>query len=297
MGRPIRNSRIRSIKPEFWTDVKILDLSDSCALFFISLWNFCDDEGKIKNDPRQIAVLTRRFTPKNVVHWTSLLIKNGLLMSSECKKWLRVTGWGHQCINRPTQPDTKLADIKWNDAEYFTEESLSLSDLSCCIGLDRIGKDSIGEKTHTTTIEIENSKTETSPIETRSPDPNTGKKRTKTTDSFDQINQLKSLWFETVKALAPGVTTLPIQTDVDIGRLLQKYGYDQTRLAIIGARFEVRSENFNPSDHISLYRLFKPNLFEKFVMLGQQPTRMNTVDQKKRLNTDKLMALEQGVQE
>lgn len=146
MGRPTRNSRIRTVKPEYWTDVKILDLSDSCALFFISLWNFCDDEGKIKNEPRQIAILTRRFTPKNIVHWTSLLIKSGLLTPSEDKKWLRVTGWSHQRIDRPTPPLTKLSDIKWINAEYIDEESTRLHDYSCRIGKDRKGKESTEKK-------------------------------------------------------------------------------------------------------------------------------------------------------
>lgn len=36
--------RIRTIKPEFWTDEDVLKMSNSCALFFIGLWNFCDDD-------------------------------------------------------------------------------------------------------------------------------------------------------------------------------------------------------------------------------------------------------------
>lgn len=47
--------RIRSIKPEFATDGNNLRLTDSCALFFILLWNFCDNEGKHPYDLNQLV--------------------------------------------------------------------------------------------------------------------------------------------------------------------------------------------------------------------------------------------------
>lgn len=45
-------ARIRSIKPEFWTDSKIVSLSPLARLFYIGLWNFAVcDMGHIKDDP------------------------------------------------------------------------------------------------------------------------------------------------------------------------------------------------------------------------------------------------------
>jgi hypothetical protein len=38
-------ARIRTIKPEFWTDGKIVQLPFYVRLVFIGLWNFCDDDG------------------------------------------------------------------------------------------------------------------------------------------------------------------------------------------------------------------------------------------------------------
>ena len=40
-------ARIRTIKPEFWTDEKIVELSPFSRLLFIGLWNFADDEGRM----------------------------------------------------------------------------------------------------------------------------------------------------------------------------------------------------------------------------------------------------------
>lgn len=38
-------AKIRGIKPEFWTDSKMVTLKIPTRLFFIGLWNFCDDQG------------------------------------------------------------------------------------------------------------------------------------------------------------------------------------------------------------------------------------------------------------
>jgi len=44
-------ARIRTIKPEFWTDGDMFKLSRDARLFYIGLWNFCDDNGVIEHDP------------------------------------------------------------------------------------------------------------------------------------------------------------------------------------------------------------------------------------------------------
>lgn len=40
-------ARIRSIKPEFWTDEKVVELPAMARLLFIGLWNFADDDGRM----------------------------------------------------------------------------------------------------------------------------------------------------------------------------------------------------------------------------------------------------------
>jgi len=48
--------RIRTIKPEFWTDDKIVELSFPARLLFIGLWNFCDDWGRMEYKPKSIKL-------------------------------------------------------------------------------------------------------------------------------------------------------------------------------------------------------------------------------------------------
>jgi len=49
-------ARIRTIKPDFWTDEKIVELSAFARLLFIGLWNFADDEGRMVCSPKRIKM-------------------------------------------------------------------------------------------------------------------------------------------------------------------------------------------------------------------------------------------------
>src|SRR4030065_361605 len=51
-----RVARIRTIKPEFWTDDKVVQVSFPARLLFIGLWNFADDSGNLENSPVQIKM-------------------------------------------------------------------------------------------------------------------------------------------------------------------------------------------------------------------------------------------------
>lgn len=46
--------RIRSVKPEFWTDEELADLRRDARLLYIGLWNFADEHGRLRGDPRYI---------------------------------------------------------------------------------------------------------------------------------------------------------------------------------------------------------------------------------------------------
>lgn len=49
-------ARIRTIKPDFWTDEKVVELSPFARLLFIGLWNFCDDEGRMPYSEKKIKM-------------------------------------------------------------------------------------------------------------------------------------------------------------------------------------------------------------------------------------------------
>jgi hypothetical protein len=47
--------RIRQIKPEFWKDSKLSDLSEGARLFYVGTWQLCDDAGWMRWDVPNIA--------------------------------------------------------------------------------------------------------------------------------------------------------------------------------------------------------------------------------------------------
>lgn len=49
-------AKIRGIKPEFWTDSKIVGLKVPTRLFFVGLWNFCDDQGVFAWNPLELKM-------------------------------------------------------------------------------------------------------------------------------------------------------------------------------------------------------------------------------------------------
>lgn len=56
MGEVLAVARIRTIKPEFWTDEKIVTLTPLARLLFIGLWNFVDDEGRAAYSPTRFKM-------------------------------------------------------------------------------------------------------------------------------------------------------------------------------------------------------------------------------------------------
>ena len=100
-------ARIRTIKPEFWTDEKLTECSLSARLLFIGTWNFSDDSGNLDRSAKQIKA---RVFPLDNINCEPLLLEllaQGLLIeySVNDKLYLHISGFDkHQLINRPSKP-------------------------------------------------------------------------------------------------------------------------------------------------------------------------------------------------
>lgn len=141
MGETTTMARIRTVKPEFWRDEKIVTLKNkSAGYFFIGLWNFSDDEGKFQNSPKQLSLYMPMFRPRDISRYLVELESKGLLMFSECSTWGLVTNWKHQRIDRPVLPQIKASEIKWV-SKFNSTNIIEYS--SSARRKDSIGKDSI----------------------------------------------------------------------------------------------------------------------------------------------------------
>jgi hypothetical protein len=127
-------ARIRTIKPDFWTDEKLTECSMSARLLFIGSWNFADDNGNLEASAKQLKM--KVFPADNIDCQPLLneLIAHGMLSeySVNDKKYLHIKGFKkHQVINRPSnsnipQPaltEDSLTEGKgreWNGKELNT---------------------------------------------------------------------------------------------------------------------------------------------------------------------------------
>jgi len=99
-------ARIRTVKPEFWTDEKIVELPFEARLFFIGSWNFADDNGNLERSSKKLKM---QIFPADVIDCEPIiqsLITHGLLREYAVngKSYLHVCGFSkHQVINRKSK--------------------------------------------------------------------------------------------------------------------------------------------------------------------------------------------------
>lgn len=98
-------ARIRTVKPEFWTDEKVVELSPMARLLFIGLWNFADDEGRMIYSPKRLKM---QIFPADVCDLPALVGEirgRNLVIVYNVKgcEYLQITGFSkHQKVDKRT---------------------------------------------------------------------------------------------------------------------------------------------------------------------------------------------------
>lgn len=140
-------ARIRSIKPEFWTDSVIVSLSPLARLLYIGMWNFAlCDHGHLENDPIRLKL---QILPMDSIDIGSLL--NELLDSNRINRIQ--TQSGDSYLHIPSMKRNQKGDPRWksrcpacNDAEFG---STQLPQTPASLG------DTRGDSTHSTQADPE----------------------------------------------------------------------------------------------------------------------------------------------
>ena len=106
-------ARIRTIKPEFWSDEKVGGLPLACRLLFIGLWNFADDYGIIASSPlfikSRIFLYDRDISEDNVLQWLRELEQRKMIVPCEHdgNHYYIVRNFSkHQVVNKKSQSRT-----------------------------------------------------------------------------------------------------------------------------------------------------------------------------------------------
>lgn len=120
-------ARIRSIKPEFWSDEKLSECSLSARLLFIGLWSFADDEGRMEFQPARIKMQIfpcGSVTAKQLTEYLGELTERSLIRiyTFDSRKYLDLPNFAkHQKINRPTP--SKLPEFSLSAHGELSEPS------------------------------------------------------------------------------------------------------------------------------------------------------------------------------
>lgn len=123
--------RIRTIKPEFWTNEKLCSLHECAHLFAAALLNYVDDEGYFNANPRLIkgALFPLREPSVSIPVMLKELSSVGYLELGEAddgREYGRVVHFlEHQVVNRPSPSKIKGLAISWNTHGTLTEHSVS----------------------------------------------------------------------------------------------------------------------------------------------------------------------------
>jgi len=106
-------ARIRNIKPDFWTDEKLVELETWERLLFIGLWNFADDEGYMPYSPKRIKMQIFPGDSLEVSRGIQSLISIGAveLFDSIHGQVLHVSKWAkHQKVSNPSK--SKYSEVE-----------------------------------------------------------------------------------------------------------------------------------------------------------------------------------------
>lgn len=99
--------RIRTIKPEFWTDPLMVKLPRFTRLMYIALWSAADDHGCLVDEPERLALeLMPREPLEDVLLAIDELVAVGRLVRRECehRTFLVIVNWQkHQRVDHPAR--------------------------------------------------------------------------------------------------------------------------------------------------------------------------------------------------
>ena len=109
-------ARIRTVKPEFWRDEKVVSVSRDARLLFIGLLNFANDEGVVKDAPLQLKIdifpMDNEIGVQEVGNYLDELNNIGMVSRyvanyrGEDRPFLHIRGFNnHQYISNPTSSD------------------------------------------------------------------------------------------------------------------------------------------------------------------------------------------------
>lgn len=129
-------ARIRTIKPEFWQDEKLMPLSDTARLLFLGLISMADDYGRLVYNPKLIEALL--FDPdgpdrsRDVRECLANLSRIGRVIvgkASSGQRVLQIVNWEkHQKVDKPNKSAALPEIVEVQELTEFANDSRMIRD-------------------------------------------------------------------------------------------------------------------------------------------------------------------------
>jgi len=98
-------ARIRTLKPETWTDEKFVQLSYPARLLFMGLWNFADDDGRMECSPLRIKLQILPADPVDISELIGEIRGKKMVITYQVddKEYLQIVNFSkHQKVDKRT---------------------------------------------------------------------------------------------------------------------------------------------------------------------------------------------------
>jgi hypothetical protein len=119
-------ARIRTVKPDYWTDERVGECSVSARLLFIACWNFADDHGGLDRSSKQLKAQAFPYDAIDCEPLVQELLSTGLLVeyTVNSKKYLHIKGFRkHQKVEKPAKPRVPVYDDSLKSRGVLGEDS------------------------------------------------------------------------------------------------------------------------------------------------------------------------------
>lgn len=158
-------ARIRTIKPELWTDEAFTECSVSARLLFVGALNFANDYGVLSDSPKRLKMQVFPADSFDVEGLIDELIFHGLWERAEHpatgRKVLLIRGFAkHQVVNRPNLGEYGNP-AKWHEPSTTTPTPLTDDSVSAhprkgreWNGMEQEGKEILADDASGAAVEI-----------------------------------------------------------------------------------------------------------------------------------------------
>lgn len=119
-------ARIRTIKPDFWTDLTVGECSVRARLLFVATWNFADDHGGLDRPAKQLKAQAFPYDDFDCEPLIQELLNVGLLIEYQAggKYYLHIKNFQkHQKVEKPAKARIPLYEESMKTPRLLPDSS------------------------------------------------------------------------------------------------------------------------------------------------------------------------------